>query len=366
MRLVPVTMRVEQAARVVAPAAVVLFAVVAAVAGRRGATPAAVLLVLVVVVSVALAVRLVRGWALVAGATVLLAAFTVLCAGAPGNVGWFGVCVLAGWCAYLAPVVPAVVFWVLCTVDLVVQAVTPDSDPGWTAWIAGTLFTTLACLMAQRQGVLLERLREAQAGLADQARSEERTRVAREMHDVIGHALTVTLLHIGTARLAVDDEPEVVRASLEEAERQARRSLEEVRASVGLLRAEPGALSPLPGGADLGELVESFRRTGAAVTCQVQGDPAGLPATTGLAAYRIVQEALTNAARHAPGCRTEVSVQVGGGRACVVVDSAGAPAGTAAQGNGLVGMRERAEGVGGRVTAGPGGHGWRVEAVLPT
>lgn len=362
---------VERVARRAAPVVVALLAVLAAVLGERSAAVGVAAVAGIAAVAVVLAAVPVQGWPLAGGCVVVLAGFTVLAGGGASNVGWFGVCVLAAWCAFAAGVAQALVFLAVAAAGFVVQLGVVSPDSGWAAWIAGTTLTTLACLLAAQQRVLLAQLREAQAGLADRTRAEERTRVARELHDVIGHALTVTLLHLGTARLALADEPETARASLEEAERQARRSLEDIRASVGLLRDDSPTTTPLPGGADLAELVDTFRRTGTPVTWRVEGDPAALAPTTGLAAYRIAQEALTNAARHAPGAATDVCLRVAGGEAHLVVDSAGAPGRrTTARageppGAGLVGMRERAAAVGGRVDAGPSGTGWRVEAVLP-
>ena len=109
-------------------------------------------------------------------------------------------------------------------------------------------------------------LRAAQDELAERSRAEERNRIAAEVHDVIGHALTVSLLHIGGARLALDEDPQEARRSLSEAERLTRDSLEEVRATVGLMRTDlPDRRTPLPGAGDLPALVESFRRAGSDV-----------------------------------------------------------------------------------------------------
>ena len=112
-------------------------------------------------------------------------------------------------------------------------------------------------------------------------------------------------------------------------------------------------------------LVEQFRSAGADVTLIVEGDVAGLPATTGLAVYRIAQEALTNAAKHAPGAPTEVGLRVWAGEVTLTADSRTVPGKTASAGLGVLSMRERAESVGGSCEAGPGGRGWLVRARLP-
>jgi hypothetical protein len=131
-------------------------------------------------------------------------------------------------------------------------------------------------------------------------------------------------------------------------------------------RASPdGIVPPVPGADRVPRLVERLRETGADISLTIDGDTAALPATTGSAVYRIVQEALTNATRHAPGCAVAVRVAVGGGRVDVAVDSAGTPRPGGGSGLGLVNMRERAQALGGTCTAGPGGSGWLVHAVLP-
>jgi signal transduction histidine kinase len=239
-------------------------------------------------------------------------------------------------------------------------------DPGWLSWGLGTGFMVLAALLVRHQLVLAAELRAAQAGLADRARAEERNRIARELHDVIAHSLTVSLLHIAGARMAVRYDPDDAERALAEAERLGRETLDEVRSTVGVLRADarPGndPAAPLPGMDGLGGLVERFRAAGADVAFTLDGDPSPVPATVGLAAYRIVQEALTNAAKHAPGRPVTVHVAVGAAVGLCVASS-GRP--REGRGLGLDGMRERAESLGGALTAGPGGPGWVVRAELP-
>lgn len=223
-------------------------------------------------------------------------------------------------------------------------------------------------MLLRRERALSEQLRAAQADLADRAAAEERTRIARELHDVIGHALTVSVLHVTSARLALDEDPAEARASLVEAERLAQQSLAEVRAAVGLMRTEgagAGATVPLPKIDRIDELLESFRRAGTPVSCEMVGNPASLTAAAGLTVYRILQEALTNVARHAPGSAADVQVEVSATRTRVRIDSKGAARLDRTDGAGLRGMRERAEALGGTLFAGPAPTGWRVEALLP-
>jgi signal transduction histidine kinase len=312
------------------------------------------------------AALLARGRAVVLPAVVAGAGTVVLGTGQPSNVGWFAICLLAGWCSLVAARLPALLFWAAALAVFGAEQLWAVGDAGWLSWAIGTTCTALAVLLLRRQRLLVAELRAAQAGLADRARAEERTRIARELHDVIAHSLTVTLLHIAGARMAVRFDPADADRALAEAERLGRASLDEVRATVGLLKDagdRPDAVAaPLPGLAAVPDLVERFRTAGVPVDLEQAGDAAGVPATTGLAAYRIVQEALTNAAKHAPGAPVAVRLDLGE-EVQVLVDSAGRP-GTG-HGLGLDGMRERAASLGGTLTAGPGGRGWRVEARLP-
>jgi signal transduction histidine kinase len=216
-------------------------------------------------------------------------------------------------------------------------------------------------------------LRQAQAGLAAQARTQERNRIARELHDVIGHTLVVSLLHVQSARLAVEHDPADAARALAEAERLGRECLAEVRSTVGMLSEDDspgggGGIAPLPGIDGLPALVERFRSAGADTTLTVEGDTGHLPATTGLAVYRIAQEALTNAVKHAPDSPTALRLTVAAGTVTLTAQSLAADSlaepGTGT-GLGLVSMRERAEALGGSCEAGPGEGGWLVRATLP-
>ena len=174
----------------------------------------------------------------------------------------------------------------------------------------------------------------------------------------------VSLLHVQSARLAVEHDPADAARALAEAERLGRECLAEVRITVGMLREDDapggdGVIAPLPGIAGLPALVERFRSAGADITLTVDGDTGDLPATTGLAVYRITQEALTNAVEHAPGShRAAADSWRGDGHA-----DRGQPGRRRAPepGLGLVSMRERAESLGGSCEAGPAdAAGWCV------
>ena len=366
MRLLPVESTSTQPwARAAAPAMLALFLGLGVVMSPRPPALSLALAATSLLVVCLLAWRDVRGWGLVLGLAAPVGAAVVMAAGLSTNLVWMTTCTGAAWLAFTSAA-PAVAAGTAGMVGvLLLQLAALPQEPGWFAWITGTLVSTLGFSFARRLRVANQQLQAAQAQLAERSRAEERHRIAGEVHDVIGHALTVSLLHIEGARLAVDDDdPEDARERLAEAERLTRRSLEEVRATVGLMRAD-GDTVPLPDAGDLPALVESFRRAGSRIELHVSGALEAAGPVRGLAAYRIVQEALTNATRHAPGEPVEVRVEASGDDLAVSVDNTGPTVGTTAEGSGLRGMRERAASLGGRLSAGPTATGWQVSARLP-
>lgn len=355
----------DERARLTEISVVALFGVVAVVLADPGPTTFVAGAALAIALAGLAALRL-EGWPQALGILACGALLTVILHGQTSNVGWFGVCALAALAGSSLDPRPAAAVTAAGVAMFAWQWSLLPEDPGWGAWVAGTVFSAVAAGLVRRQIRLVEQLREAQAGLAQRAAAEERNRIAHELHDVIGHALTVSLLHIGSARLALAEDPVETDRALAEAERLAQQSLADVRAVVGMMR-DPTGATPLPGVDQLGDLLESFRRAGSQVDWQVEGDLTALSPTKGLTLYRILQEALTNATRHAPGLPARVSVSAGPDGTRLRVDNAAPderPEGRG-PGAGLIGMRERAEAVGGRFSAGPGPDGWRVEAVLP-
>jgi signal transduction histidine kinase len=281
------------------------------------------------------------------------------------SIVWFAMLILAAWCVLAYGAWVGGVYWAGAALVFGGEWLWAIRDPGWAPWIGGLTVMVLATLLIRHQFVLVERLRAAQAGLAERSRVEERSRIARELHDVIAHSLTVSLLHVTSARLAVDHDPGDASRALAEAERLGRQALTEVRATMGLLRDDDpsGVARPVPGFGQIPGLVEEFRGAGVQVALAVEGDPSALPQTVGSTVYRIVQEALTNAVKHARGTPVSVDVTIADQNVTVLVDSAGPPG--QGSGMGLVNMAERADALGGSCTAGPGGHGWLVTATLP-
>ncbi len=348
--------------------ALAAFAAVTAVGVLRlkPSAPAAAVAALVAVGAAGLLVQQRRPQLLYAA--VATAGIAVLADGLSNNVGWIAVCLITTWCVLIDSRIEGLAYWAGAMILFAVEWLGVKPDPGWGAWLAGVTLTAAFGLLIRHERDLLRKLRQAQAGLAEQTRTQERNRIARELHDVIGHTLTVSLLHVQSARLAVEHDPADAARALAEAERLGRECLAEVRSTVGMLRQDgpadgAGSTTPLPGTDDLPALVEQFRSAGADVTLTVEGDTGGLPATTGLAIYRILQEALTNAVKHAPGSPTEVRLAIGAGSVTLTADSLAMP-GTGT-GLGVVSMRERAESLGGSCEAGPGGRGWLVRATLP-
>jgi signal transduction histidine kinase len=205
--------------------------------------------------------------------------------------------------------------------------------------------------------------------------TEERLRIAREMHDVVAHSISVMTLHVGGVRRLLRPDQDAERDALASAERAGRQAMEEMHRVLAVMRESPdAAVGPVPSLSRIEELLAPVRAAGLEVELELAGDLSGLPSGVDVAAYRIVQEALTNVLRHARASRVAVSLcREAGALRITVRDDGGA--GTAVGsgtgrhpdgGHGLLGMQERASAYGGDVRAGgdPGG-GFVVEALLP-
>jgi signal transduction histidine kinase len=235
--------------------------------------------------------------------------------------------------------------------------------------------------LGDRQRRVAERAEQAERDAetkAAQAAADERLRIARELHDVVAHALSVISVQAGTGRVLLDADPATARAALEHIEAESRAALGEMRRLVGGLRSSddtdptPAALSPTPTLDDLDSLIAATVNSGLPVEVRVDGDPRPLPAGAEVAAYRIVQEALTNVRRHANASRVQVRLEWRDDALEIHVtdDGNGSSNGdgkSRKEGNGLVGMRERAALYGGQVTVddrGPG-RGYGVAVTIP-
>ncbi len=217
---------------------------------------------------------------------------------------------------------------------------------------------------------LLEVERENESRLAATA---ERQRIAREMHDVVAHSLSVIIAQADGGRYAADANPAAAAAALGTISATGRQALADMRNLLGVLRQGPGdERAPQPDAAQVADLVEQVRASGLDVTLEVSGEPRDVPPAVGLTAYRIVQESLTNVLKHAgPAARARVQVRWDADALRLGVDDDGRGASALVQdpgagGQGLRGMAERARLHGGSVTAGPRpGGGFCVRATLP-
>ncbi|MEY9948090.1 sensor histidine kinase [Kitasatospora sp. GAS1066B] len=258
---------------------------------------------------------------------------------------------------------------------------------GWLRGTAGSVgawpevgLTALALLLAAVAELFRfrhERFaahRAARQAAAARRADEERLRMARELHDILAHSISLIHVQAGVALELIDDQPEQARAALVTIKAASKEALGEVRQVLGTLRGPDAAAPrrPAPGLDRLTELTEQAAHAGLTVTVRTAGEERAVPAGVGLAAFRIVQEALTNVIRHSAARRAEVlldwtapvslTVRVTDAGPAAAPD-AGEPAGG---GNGLAGMRERAQALGGTLTAGPHAGGFRVVAHLPT
>jgi signal transduction histidine kinase len=208
--------------------------------------------------------------------------------------------------------------------------------------------------------------------LTQLAVSAERNRIAREMHDIVAHNLSVMIALTDGAALLFERDPSRARAAIDQAATTGRAALAEMRNTFALLRSGPDdadpTLRPEPTLSDLDALLERARSTGLQVIYQTSGTTEGLSTGLQLAIFRLVQEGITNALKHAPrASRLQISIRRGQEDLRVVVDDNGGPPANAgiAFGQGLIGMRERVTLHSGRLFAGPTTSGWRISAWIP-
>ncbi|MDQ0682117.1 signal transduction histidine kinase [Streptomyces achromogenes] len=233
-----------------------------------------------------------------------------------------------------------------------------------TGWVLA-IVALAELVRSRREQWARERAERAQA--ARRRAGEERLRIARELHDVLAHSLSVINVQAGVGLALLDSDPEQARTALGTIKSASKEALGEVRQVLDTLRAPGDApRAPAPGLDRLPELVEQAARAG--LTVEVSGQPPRLSPHTDLAAFRIVQEALTNVVRHSGSRHARVRLDASGTTLRLRIDDDGPATGADAGGggNGLAGMRERAAALGGTIEAGPRpGGGFRVLAVLP-
>ena len=285
--------------------------------------------------------------------------------------------------------------------NLLVTGTILFAGPSLIAWTLGDSMRYRRAYFAnlEERAARLERDRDAQARIATAA---ERARIARELHDVVAHNVSVMVVQADGAAYALGSDPARVREALAAISGTGRQALAEMRALLGVLRrtdddsvaplpplpataaarddgpsgqnqltgaAEPASLTPMPGIEQLDDLLDQARAAGLAVSCTIEGEPRPLASGTALAAYRIIQESLTNTRKHAgPLAQASVLLRYSPAALELIItdDGLGAAAACDGAGHGLTGMRERAAMYGGSVRAEPvPGGGFRVTALLP-
>jgi signal transduction histidine kinase len=245
-------------------------------------------------------------------------------------------------------------------------------------WLAGENTRASRVYSGQQAERAAEREAAASAAQAEQVSrvlAEERAQIARDLHDIVAHAMSVIAVRSGVARMVIDSDPQQARDALSIIELTTRRSLHEMRLLVGVLRNpedDRPDMRPVPDLADLDRLLADTAAAGVVADVDVVGEVRPLDPAAGVSAYRIVQEALTNAVRHAGPTHARVVISYLPGEVIIEVTDEGTrgqeprPAARAGGGHGLIGMRERTALFGGELEAGPYGTGFRVTASLPT
>ncbi|MDX6413814.1 MAG: hypothetical protein QOH23_1224 [Gaiellaceae bacterium] len=313
-----------------------------------------------------------RRYPAVAGIAAALIADVVAIAWTPPNIASFGIAWLCSTYAltvWTTPRLFALGAAVLALPTFVAVAVRGEPKGG----VSFTVITLVVMLFVRR--VVGDRERRAQIAererdlVAREAVVEERARIARELHDVIAHHVSMIVLQAGAERRVLDGANASTREVLETVEQTGRSALTEMRRLLGMLRGDANEpLTPQPGLGDVPVLVKQLREAGLPVELHVEGERGELPVGIELSAYRIVQEALTNALKHAGEASASVNIRYGPDSLELEIadDGTGASAPVSSGGHGLVGMRERVALYGGSLDAGrrPSG-GFVVRVLLP-
>ncbi|MHB8290329.1 MAG: sensor histidine kinase [Acidimicrobiales bacterium] len=295
---------------------------------------------------------------------------------ARGGAGWLAVIVAFATAIYLRRRVAALVFLVVCYVVSLWGPAAIGEGHAPSAVFALSLGTGLVALLGGTELVRLQRQRSAalaqgQREEALRQASEERLRIARDLHDIVAHNISVINVQANTALHLMDRQAERARAALTTIHEVSKQALVELRSVLGVLRDvdQEAPRAPAPGLAQLGALLESSRAAGLAVQVIEEGERRRLPADVDITAYRIVQESLTNISRHSGGGRATVCLSYGESDLVVEVDDDGPSVGagrTNGAGKGITGMSERAQAVGGTLQVGPRpGGGFSVQTCLP-
>ena len=355
------------------------------VAQAEGTTVQAGAIALLVVQTVALTVR--RRWPMAVYSVVGIGTIVYAWLGYPQSVGGFGVLIAIYTVAAHVPLREAIVAAGIYVVGMALSLIgfSRDSGSSFDVLFADFLVNLLALILAWTVGVTIRTRRayvaalEARAELLEREREDnarlavalERGRIAREMHDVVAHNVSVVVVQAAAAERMVETDPERARQAMRDVAATGRQALTEMRRLLGVLRDGDASddLGPQPGVAELRALAGTVEDAGMQVELSVQGEERPLPASAALSVYRIVQEALTNSLRHAGPARARVILRYLPDALEVQVSDNGVGVVPPAEhgGHGLIGMRERVALFGGELTAGPRPEGgYAVVARIPT
>ena len=231
----------------------------------------------------------------------------------------------------------------------------------WSIVLAGAWLVGVTVQLQERVAV---EQRRARREAAERAVVEERAHLARELHDAVGRSVAVMLLHVSGARRALVRDPDDAVRALELAEEAGRASMTDIRRTVGLL-ANSDDPAGRPSADDLPALVDEFVRAGMSVTLRIEGDLAPISPAGGLTLYRVVEESLTNASKHAPDAPVHVELILDTHRGTLLVSNPVVTSSNGRGGRGIPGMQQRARQLGGTLSVGPAEGQWRVELSVP-
>lgn len=271
---------------------------------------------------------------------------------------------------WVGPLALSAAYGLLAVATPVVSSLVQDpSGIEVGVWMLGIAFPWLVGRAVATEQHLAAELQATREQLAERALLDQRRRIARDVHDLVGHGLAAMLLQVTSARHVLRRDPDAAEAGLRDAEEIGRRAMQDLRGTVGLLRGDDEEIAPaLPSLREVPRLVDHARGGGLAVELRVSGDLSRVGPSVDAALYRIAQETLANAVRHAPAARTRLAVEVENDAVRLHAQTSG-PIARASEPErpryGLVGMRERAVTLGGELRAGPTPDGWRVDCRLP-
>jgi signal transduction histidine kinase len=286
----------------------------------------------------------------------------------------FNACLLAFAAARWSPSLAAAISLGLlaAATPLLVAVVQDPMEVATGIWVVAIAFVWVVGRAVARQERLVGELEATRRQLTEQELLDERRRIARDVHDFVGHGLAAVMLQVTSARHVLRRDANAAEEALRSAEEVGRRSMQELRRTVTVLRSDDEARieAPVPKASEIPALVDHARAGGLAVELHTRGDLSRIPPNVELALYRIAQEALANAARHAPDARTTLGLELANGRVALLAETVGPVAARTASERerphyGLIGMEERATALGGRFAAGPTREGWRVHCELP-